>query len=42
MATTDAQRATTVTTTQLAKIILLSERRIQQLVRAGRFEGLWR
>jgi PIN domain nuclease of toxin-antitoxin system len=35
MATTDAQRATTVTTTQLAKIILLSERRIQQLVRAG-------
>lgn len=35
MATTDAQRATTATTTQLAKIILLSERRIQQLVRAG-------
>jgi phage terminase Nu1 subunit (DNA packaging protein) len=35
MATTDAQRATTATTTQLAKIILLSERRVQQLVRAG-------
>lgn len=35
MATTDAQRAATATTTQLAKIILLSERRVQQLVRAG-------
>jgi len=36
MATTsDAQKVSTVTTSQLAKILLLSERRIQQLVRAG-------